>query len=263
MAKWDEDIAAMDLSDVEKNGLQVFRNYNKAFERKRVEQARERAKAIIYDVPRLRGDIEAMIGARCEIALLAACSIADDLLRDMFLRLEKPGLNVKDMVAPLGPLSDLNRRLKVAALADLIDSDDFEFFDRLRKFRNQVAHGRRIHPPNKGQLITLMEATPEWLEAMGSPDIDYRALPPAGIELLFKAGMAMHLGKLALRTVFGPLAKSMNVTVSDLVGENAVATQIGRLSMEFAIGALAMGMPGGLEQLVDLAEAEGRGEQSR
>ena len=108
-----------------------------------------------------------------------------------------------------------------------------------------------------------MEATPEWLEAMGSQDIEYRALPPAAIEIIFKAGMAMHLGKLALRTVFGPLARSMNVTVSDLVGENTVATEIARLSMEFAIEALAMGMPGGMEQLVDLAEAEGRGEQSR
>ena len=30
--QWDDDIAALSMSDVEKNGLQIYRNYSRAFE---------------------------------------------------------------------------------------------------------------------------------------------------------------------------------------------------------------------------------------
>ncbi|WP_218278883.1 hypothetical protein [Pseudomonas sp. MYb185] len=38
MSEWDEDIAALDMSDAEKNGLQVYRNCTKAFEMEQVKQ---------------------------------------------------------------------------------------------------------------------------------------------------------------------------------------------------------------------------------
>jgi len=37
---WDPDIAALKLSDVEKNGLQVHRNYSRAFEKHRNKRLR-------------------------------------------------------------------------------------------------------------------------------------------------------------------------------------------------------------------------------
>lgn len=243
MTDWDDDIVGLPLSDVEKNGLQVFRNYSRAFHRKKVEEAKEKAAGLTFDVEGLRGDIAALVTSPVELALLSACSIADDLLKDMFKRLEKPGLKVAEMVSPLGPLSDLNRRLKVAALADFIDQDDFGFFDGIRKLRNKVAHGRRAQPPTTEAIAKLIDEIPYWLDAIAPSRAEAKTLPPSTVESLFKAGLAVHLSKLALNTLYGPLAKSLGVQVHQLIeSPNSIAFEISGVGMATAVEILEQGL---------------------
>ena len=50
---WDPDIAALKLSDVEKNGLQVHRNYSRAFEKHRNKDFSDEVNGNTFDLEQL------------------------------------------------------------------------------------------------------------------------------------------------------------------------------------------------------------------
>ncbi len=217
MQDWDPDIAELDLDDFEKNGLQQYRNYTRAFQRKRAERIGEDADLVEFDLATFETDLEAIASSGASGAVLSGIAIADDLLLDMFKREKRERLQVDSLLGPLGPLGDFNKRLKVAALVSLIDADDLVFFDELRKIRNGIAHSRRPHSPSSAQIEQLIEAAPHWLEAFETDESLVVENPERHTEAILKASIVMHLSKLAWRSILGPLAQEAQVPISMLL----------------------------------------------
>lgn len=211
----DADIEALDLDEAEKWGLQLHRNYTKAFQRRRAEKIGEEASNLKFDFDGFEAYIDAIIPASLEHAILAAVAVADQLLVEMFQRERRERLKVADLLGPLGPLGDFNKRLKVAALADLIDEDDLTFFDELRKLRNRIAHSPHPSPPTGQQVKSVINSAPEWLDTMIEeyqlPDVDRTS------ERTLKAAIILHLAKLAWGTLLRPLARRADVPLMVLL----------------------------------------------
>ncbi|MDQ4086839.1 MAG: hypothetical protein M3177_02305 [Pseudomonadota bacterium] len=227
--KIDDDIERMELGELEKHLLQMHRNYTKAFQRRRAEELGKTVSRIGFDFDGFEGDLAAIENKRLENAILAAVAVADDLLAAMCRRQSKDGGEVKALLGPLGPLGDFNKRLKVAALAGFIDTNDLAFFDGLRKLRNPIAHSSRPKPPNRDQIARLIDSAPEWLDALIA-----EGRVPAGVdrgsETTLKAAIFVHLAKLAWGTILTPLAKQAEVPLAILLEEKVRPEAFVRLS---------------------------------
>lgn len=211
----DPDIEALNLDEAEIWGLQLHRNYTKAFQRRRAEKIGTEASSLKFDFDGFEAHVDAIIHAGIEHAILAGVAVADHLLVEMFQRERRERLKVADLLGPLGPLGDFNKRLKVAALADLIDEDDLTFFDDLRKLRNRIAHSPNPSPPNGQQVKSVINSAPEWLDTMIEgyqlPDVDRTS------ERTLKAAIILHLAKLAWGTLLRPLARRADVPLMVLL----------------------------------------------
>lgn len=139
---WDTDIADLKLSDEEKNGLQVFRNYQRAFDKRSGEIFAAEIDAIDYDISNISKVVELLRKEDFRLVPIIACAFVDDLLKNAFADLvERRNMGKpKDFLGPMGPLGDLAKRLTLAKLFDLFSADLVDDFDRLRKARNKIAH---------------------------------------------------------------------------------------------------------------------------
>lgn len=86
MSGWDDDIAALDMSDVEKNGLQVYRNYTKAFEREQAKNFAAEVNSETHDVSRLRKVCNAIASDDERLIPIIACAFADEALDEIYKR---------------------------------------------------------------------------------------------------------------------------------------------------------------------------------
>jgi hypothetical protein len=138
----DPDIAAMNLSEIEKNGLQVYRNYSVAFEKHRAESfcaslvINEKAVSELVEVLGL-------IASEEPRALpVIACAYADDQLKEMFRREIPDGVpgGRGEMLSGFGPLSRLSQRVQMAYAFNWLSKDILLEVDHLRKVRNDVSH---------------------------------------------------------------------------------------------------------------------------
>jgi hypothetical protein len=220
MANWDPDIAAMNLSDWEKNGLQTFRNYTRQFSKHRFRSVEAEVQKLNFDMDAFTADIRFLEHADLKDSILAACSIADNLLLDMYKRDRRERLDMNSLVAPLGPLGDFSKRLRIAAFVQLIDTDTFTFFDLLRSLRNKIAHANQPAAPTDSQLSRPVDHCAEMFDVMAThPDgpTNWRNLPRS---MLLKAACAIHLSKLAWQTLYMPLCRRFDVPVSHVWEED-------------------------------------------
>jgi hypothetical protein len=139
---WDDDIAALNLTDLEKNGLQVFRNYKRAFDAHAEKQFAAAIDAESFDTTPLEQVYTLIVNEDVRFLPVIACAYADDLLKGVF-RSEVPnGIpgDASALFAPYGPFSSFFNRLQLAFVFDLISGDLIMDFDRLRKARNAISH---------------------------------------------------------------------------------------------------------------------------
>lgn len=140
--KWDDDIAAMNLTPFEKNGLQVYRNYNKAFERAREIKFAEAIDSENADVGKLTSVFEHFLSEDVRFLPVIACAFGDELLKEMFIKWiagDVPG-GPKSLFNQYGPLSSLFHRIQLAHAFDFASADLLIDLDKIRKSRNQIAH---------------------------------------------------------------------------------------------------------------------------
>jgi len=139
---WDPDIAEMELSAVEKNGMQFYRNFSTAIESKRVEKLVERFNE---EQPLLDNftKFAALIAQEQPLSLsVIACAYADDLLKEMFKReipATVPG-GRNELLNGFGPLSRLSQRVQVAYAFGWMNPDILVELDLLRRIRNDISH---------------------------------------------------------------------------------------------------------------------------
>lgn len=161
----DSDIAAMHLSDGEKNGLQVFRNYSEAFEAHRARQLVAAVNAVESPIEEL-DKLLALLASEQPLSLaVVACAYADDQLKDMFKREIPDGVpgGRNELLNGFGPLSRLSQRIQVAYAFGWLSCDLLAELDQLRRLRNDISHKWDM-PSLKLKLVQLIEQRQEPIE---------------------------------------------------------------------------------------------------
>ncbi|WP_201169638.1 hypothetical protein [Halorhodospira halophila] len=142
MSEWDKDIAALDLSDPEKNGLQVYRNYTTAFEKRRAKEFSEEVNAESYNISGLDGVCDAIASDDERFLPVIACAFSDEALHEMYKREIPKGIpgGRDSLFAGYGPFSSLSKRIQVACAFGWLSEDILQDIDSLRKIRNKISH---------------------------------------------------------------------------------------------------------------------------
>ncbi|MCX7060065.1 MAG: hypothetical protein NTZ11_04115 [Gammaproteobacteria bacterium] len=139
---FDSDIAAMNLSDAEKNGLQVYRNYSKAFEEHRLKRFAEQAPPHPDAIDALRDVLQLVATEEVRTLTVIACAFTDDQLKFMFkteIADDVPG-GRNALLSGFGPLSRLSQRIQMAHAFGWMSKDVLIEADHLRKVRNDISH---------------------------------------------------------------------------------------------------------------------------
>lgn len=138
----DPDIAAMTLTDGEKWGLQVYRNYSRAFVEHRVKTFVEQSSPFEEEVLLFEQVASLLVSEDPRVIPVVASSYADERLEEMFKR-EIPD-NVpggrSGLLSGFGPLARLSQRLQMAFAFGWLSKDLLVELDHLRKIRNEVSH---------------------------------------------------------------------------------------------------------------------------
>lgn len=143
----DADIIALSLSEEEKNGLQVFRNYTRAFEKSAADRFVNESNDIDYDIAKLEGVLKLIIGEDIRFLPVIACSFSDEQLEEMFKREvpdSVPG-GRSSMLSGYGSLSQFSQRIQIAYAFGWMSPDVLEELNKLRKIRNEISHGWNIN----------------------------------------------------------------------------------------------------------------------
>ena len=139
---WDPDIAALKLSDVEKNGLQVHRNYSRAFEKHRNKDFAAEVNGNSFDLEQLSRIHELIVTEDPRFLAVIVSAFLDEHLDQMYRR--EIAKNIPGGRATLfsgfGPLSRYAQRIQVAFAFGWLSEDLLAEADKLRKLRNEVSH---------------------------------------------------------------------------------------------------------------------------
>ena len=84
MRRRDADIEAMNLSDGEKDGLQVFRNYKRSFDAYAEQRFAEEVDSEEFDLEPLRQAIQLLTVEDPRFLPVIVCAYADDRLKEAF-----------------------------------------------------------------------------------------------------------------------------------------------------------------------------------
>ena len=115
--EWDDEIAALELDEFEKNGLQVFENYKKAFEDQAEKMFSERVDNVNYSSENFEKIIHLTEFEDVRILPNLICAYIDESLGRMFLEQlpqDVPG-GRKALLTGFGPLKDLSGRVEFEA----------------------------------------------------------------------------------------------------------------------------------------------------
>lgn len=130
------------MLEAEKAGLQVFRNYSKAFEQHRARKFAEDVDQVDFPLVDFAALCKLIVSEQERFVPVVACAYADDLLKAMYQReipRSVPG-GRGEMLSGLGPLSALAQRIQVAYAFSWLSEDILEELNHLRKLRNDISH---------------------------------------------------------------------------------------------------------------------------
>ncbi|QIY79548.1 hypothetical protein [Chromobacterium violaceum] len=139
---FDPDIASTNLSDGEKWGLQVYRNYSRAFGDHRVKEFVEQASPFEADVKLFEQVATLVIAEEARVIPVIAAAYADDRLEEMFKREIPDGVpgGRSALMSGFGPLARLSQRIQMAFAFGWLSKDLLIEFDHIRKIRNDLSH---------------------------------------------------------------------------------------------------------------------------
>ena len=139
---WDEDIAKLELSDPEKDGLQLHRNYFLSFNNAREQKFATEVDLIWPDTARLGEVLTLICKENVKFVPVIACAFADEELAALFKVYLPDGVpgGKKAMIGRFGPISSLFNRIQFAFAFDLTSQDLLVVLDKLRGHRNKISH---------------------------------------------------------------------------------------------------------------------------
>jgi hypothetical protein len=138
----DPDIDLMTLSGPEKAGLQVYRNYNAAFERDAIKRFRNGLAVQPFDTEALIKLISLLSTEDIRFLPIVFCGFADECLATAFKNALPEGIpgGKSEMFGSYGPISDLSKRIRLAYSFDIMSQDLMMDADKVRKARNRISH---------------------------------------------------------------------------------------------------------------------------
>jgi len=139
---FDPDIASMRLGYGEKAGLQIYRNYTRAFEENAIKPFVEALDSEQLDLTDLRKLLKLIPTEEPRFLPVIVCGFADELLKSTFKTALPDGIpgGKARMFAGYGRLSDLAKRIQLAYAFDVLSRDLMKELNRLRITRNDIAH---------------------------------------------------------------------------------------------------------------------------
>lgn len=160
---WDADISALNLTPEEKNGLQVFRNYSAAFDRRRAAQFIENLDAQPIDISDLERVVGHVLNEESRMLPVIACAFADETLLAMLKR-EIPGGvpgGKESLLSGFGPLGRLSSRIQICYAFGWLSQDLLRDLNALRKIRNDISH--------KWDILAVQERINQFVAASEHP----------------------------------------------------------------------------------------------
>lgn len=139
---WDKDIAKLNMSEEEKNGLQVFRNYKRSFDDHAEKLFAKEIDAESFDVKPLDRVLSLISSEDVRLLPVITCAYADDLLKAMFKAEMPKGVpgGRSSLFGAYGPLSNLHNRIQLAFVFNMVSPDVAKDLDKVRKVRNDFSH---------------------------------------------------------------------------------------------------------------------------
>jgi hypothetical protein len=235
--EWDDDIACLQLSDVEKNGLQMYRNYNRSFTAAREKQFAAGVDAIPLDLAQLGDAMSLLVTEDIRFVPVIACAFADEELARMykkFLPDDIPG-GKKSLLGRFGPISNLFNRIQFAFAFDMLYSDVLLALDKLREHRNKISHTW-----NHGELKEFFETPLPYTQEIEETLVHRRRR--WGDDFSFTAESSLRartiwlLARIFYESRFYPLAKLAQVRpFSALYGERhpRALTEVSKIALQY------------------------------
>ncbi|HFT7412119.1 TPA: hypothetical protein ACOD9X_004541 [Stenotrophomonas maltophilia] len=184
---WDEDISCLGISDYEKNGLQVYRNYTLAFERERLKRFVGHVDRAATDTAGLEKVLDHLLSIEVRTAPVVVCAYVDDELARMFRReipADVPG-GRSDLLTGYGSLSRLSQRIQISHAFNWLSADLATELNVLRKLRNEISHSWNLDD---------LEAKIDRVVKHGQKRIETVLLPPD--DLLIERMESLPLGQI-------------------------------------------------------------------
>lgn len=220
----DPDVAAMNLSEGEKWGLHVYRNYSRAFIERRVKMFVENASSFAAEVDLFEQVTTLVVSEEPRVVPVIASSYADDRLQEMFKREIPEGVpgGRSALLSGFGPLARLSQRLQMAFAFGWLSKDLLIEFDHLRKIRNDLSHKWDI-ALLEGRMNELIEEKQHPIEeqlgdGVRLPQNFHETMSPVD---RFRVRIIWMLGRLTYETRLWVPALNAGITPNDaLYGPN-------------------------------------------
>jgi len=166
---WDDDIARMKLSDVEKNGLQVYRNYTAAFDKQKIDIFCNEIDAVNHDLSELSRVCQLLRVEDPRTAPLILCAYVDDLLKKALKASIPDGVpgGKAELFKSFGPMASFDSRLKIAYAFGLCGTDILTSINIVRDVRNVIAHNWRFDELERVWALKRMGDLPSMVRILG------------------------------------------------------------------------------------------------
>lgn len=124
------------MNDENSPGMRAFR----AFERERQQAFADSIDAVPVDISALRKAMSLMVNEDLRFIPVIACAFADDDLNAMFKRFLPDNIPGGKRRMLEGSISNLFSRIQFAFAFDMVHPDVLQALDKLRGYRNKIAH---------------------------------------------------------------------------------------------------------------------------
>ncbi|OCY31909.1 hypothetical protein BFR75_08590 [Acinetobacter pittii] len=141
--EYDKDIELLNLNDIEKNGLQIYRNYTRAFKEQRIKDFIHECDKKEYEgLKKLEQVLGLIIKEDMKYLPIILCSYADERFEKQLKNIIPEGVpgGTKSILDGFGSLSSFSNRIQVAYIFNLIDKEVLLELNSFRKIRNDFAH---------------------------------------------------------------------------------------------------------------------------
>ncbi|MER8505057.1 MULTISPECIES: hypothetical protein [unclassified Mesorhizobium] len=213
----DPDILAMKLDDGEKSGLQIYRNYTRAFEKSAIDKFVQQLDLEELDLGDLSTVIEKVASEDARYVPVIVCAFADDVLKGAFKAALPDGIpgGKAAMLSGYGPLSDFAKRIQLAYAFDVLSADLMTNLDHVRSVRNKLSHSWDINDVKdffeKGRLADMYPVEKLLLDHEQFPDVAGPFEPIAS----FRIRMAWVLARLVYEAAAYGRAKALRLKPSE------------------------------------------------